>query len=101
MAHLAFVVMTWLPLLLLTLFVYVSSNPVFSKREIAPSLVLDRIYLLRHSIEKLQQMNHKIRCQIKELEGSRSKRIVGPAQRLDELISPLSLVTAEEEESHC
>ncbi|EYC12418.1 hypothetical protein Y032_0047g1469 [Ancylostoma ceylanicum] len=36
------------------------------RRELAPSLVLDRLYSLRDSVEKLQQMNDRVRCRIKD-----------------------------------
>ncbi|RCN51946.1 hypothetical protein ANCCAN_02034 [Ancylostoma caninum] len=70
------------------------------RRGLAPSLVLDRLYSLRDSVEKLQQMNDRVRCRMKEWRGTRWKRFVGPAQRLNDLIAPLYL-TYDEVQSPC
>ncbi|ETN70139.1 hypothetical protein NECAME_14950 [Necator americanus] len=80
------------PSLFLLFFFFLTSYGVSRpRRGLAPSLVLDRLYSLRESVEKLQQMNERVRCRIKELRGTRWKRFVGPAQRLNDLIAPLSL----------
>ncbi|CAI4231780.1 unnamed protein product [Auanema sp. JU1783] len=104
--------MTWmlqhLPLVGLLCVLCVHCTPMYSREpifqnELAPSLVLDRINDLRDSIEKLQQMNSRVRCQIKELEnaGVRAKRDVGPAQRLNDIIDVLRFSHMPDKNADC
>ncbi|CAD6194389.1 unnamed protein product [Caenorhabditis auriculariae] len=62
------------------------AEPFFNKRELAPSLALDRLNALRDSIAKLQMMNQRVKCQLRE--RSRTKRMISPAMRLSELLDP-------------
>ncbi|XGW09836.1 hypothetical protein V3C99_011809 [Haemonchus contortus] len=87
--------MTWVPNVFILCLVIETSSVILRFQGVAPSLTLDRIHILRDSIEKLQHINGKVRCRIKELSSTRSKRFIGPAQRLEDLIAPLSLNYAE------
>ncbi|CAJ0607035.1 unnamed protein product [Cylicocyclus nassatus] len=87
--------MTRVPSVILLFYLFVGTYAtVKSRRSLAPSLELDRLYSLQDSIAKLQEVNEKVRCRIKELRG-RWKRFVGPAQRLNDLIAPLALTDVE------
>ncbi|VDL75207.1 unnamed protein product [Nippostrongylus brasiliensis] len=68
---------------------------VLRQQGIAPSLALDRINRLRDSIEKLQYLNGVVRCRMKEWQQTRTKRFIGPAQNLHDLIGTLSLTLPE------
>ncbi|CAJ0957630.1 unnamed protein product, partial [Mesorhabditis belari] len=82
---------------------FLSTSPfveggLLKRNEIAPSLVWERLIQLQNSIDKLAEANRAVRCRVPALtqkpatgEHQKTKRFVGPSQRLEELINPFVL----------